>query len=179
MNTKETAMKIIVDFLVSEDKCLYVNGTHQFKKHSLVLGCLKDLETPSTILFRTNAMKNLGAVFGTNGTQFKTGVAYPLGKHKLYFDSLNPTSQRNTPRNLDYVVVYPIDSACKDKKAKEIIQDVFHLSKQKVFLVSWTDVFDDSLIREYVDRYVTYDAEEDDPAYHQRVLELHRQRGKL
>ncbi|GED55463.1 hypothetical protein EDM54_23840 [Brevibacillus borstelensis] len=174
MNTKENAMKSIVDFFLSEDKCLYVNGTHQNKKHPLVLRCLKNLAEPSSILFRTNAMGNLGTIFGTNGKRFKSGVAYPLGIHKLYFDSLNPTSQRNTPGNLDYVVVYPVDSVCKDKKAKEIIQDVLQMAKQKVILVSWTDVFDNSVVKEYVDRYVAYDAEEDDPAYHQRVLELYK-----
>lgn len=63
----------------------------------------------------------------------------------------------------------------KNQKAKdELLEDLLtrkHI--EKIFIVTWTDIRHDyDLLADYVDRTVIYDAEEEDAAYHQRVIEI-------
>ncbi|MNP75240.1 hypothetical protein D3C76_1722680 [compost metagenome] len=61
---------------------------------------------------------------------------------------------------------------CKSNGKDRIIEDLHErVSKTgKIFLVSWTDNYDYNWLSNIVERHVVYDAEEEDPEYHNRVL---------
>ena len=60
----------------------------------------------------------------------------------------------------------------KDEQRKEILDDLIRNTVHKVFIVSWTDSYDYSWLDEFgIDRTVVFDAEEEDSAYHGRVIE--------
>jgi hypothetical protein len=70
--------------------------------------------------------------------------------------------------------VYPIDAIARGGVKLECIDDLFDFKRfDKIIFVSWTDnpINDYSLFDKYVDRKCIYDAEEEDSAYHARVIE--------
>lgn len=174
MNTKENAIKSIFDFLQSEEKSMLLTGTHQFIKHELVLETIiNHVAAKSDILFRVNSMKHLGSILEDFNSNYQTGVAYIAGKHHIYFDSFNKTSWKNTSYEYDLAIVYPIDSILRNNNKKEVLQDLFDVRDiNKIFLISWTDnpAYDFRTLSDYYDRHAVYDAEEEDPDYHKRVL---------
>jgi hypothetical protein len=173
MNTLTAAEKQLNDFMNSDEKCVLITGTHQFEKHVLALRTVAKQADRSNILFRVNALDNLGSILKSHNRKYKSGVAYKVGSNNLYFDSLRSNTWRNTPQNIEYAILYPLDSVTKSNNQQEVIDDLFSFTGiKKIFLVSWTDRHDFSWVNEYIDRHVIYDAEEENPAYHQRVLDL-------
>lgn len=170
MNTLEKAVHEIENFLTSNEKCMLLKGTNQYKKHPLVLSLINQSNEDVKILFRVNALQNLNTFLQIN-QNLKTGTAYNFGGNILYIDSINSQSWTKTPNDFDFAVLYPVDSAIKSNRSDSILLDVFSRSK-KVILVSWTDSYDYSSIENVIDRIVTYDAEAEDPDYHSRVLEF-------
>lgn len=172
MNTRKMATESIVEFIKSDEKCALLTGTYQNEKHPLVLSTINELFKGSRILFRANSMQNLSTFFRAN-KNFKTGVAYNLGSNTMYVDTINPRTWRNSPNNFNFAVVYPFDSVTKDGNKQSIMDDLFkHRNIEKVFLVSWTDNIDFSWSNDYVDRKIAFDAEEENPEYHQRMIDL-------
>ncbi|WP_062353383.1 hypothetical protein [Bacillus kwashiorkori] len=173
MNTREKARGEIIEFIKSEgEKCTLLTGTFQNEKHPLVLRTINELLEGCSILFRANSMQNLGSFFNNHSTNFKTGVAYKLGKSRMYIDTINPMTWKKSPHNLDIAVVYPFDSVTKNNSKKRIMDDLFtYRDIQKIFLVSWTDTHDFSWAEEYIDRKIVFDAEEEDPEYHERMID--------
>ncbi|GAA4879703.1 hypothetical protein GCM10023310_69850 [Paenibacillus vulneris] len=176
MNTRSEAFRKISEFLTSDEKGLLITGTHQYEKHPLVLRAIaQTISTPSTILFRANSMQNLGTIFEARTANYQTGTPYKLGNHKMFIDTINKTSWKNTRYNYDFAVLYPVDPLMRSQKLyNEIIEDLFEDRRiSKVFLVSWTDrpEYDYSLLNKYVQKHVVFDALEEDPDYHKRVIE--------
>lgn len=173
MNTQQKALRELEAFVHSKETCVLITGTHQYQKHRLALKVLGENLVDAQILFRVNAINNLDSILGSNFSKHKPGESYKLGPNRLYIDSVNPRSWGKTPSVIDAAVLYPLDSVNRDKNKQEIIRDLLHLRKvKKLFLASWTDTHDFSWVNEYIDRHVIYDAEEEDPEYHQRVLNL-------
>jgi hypothetical protein len=102
-----------------------------------------------------------------------TGEGYKVGNHIMYLDSINTTSWIKTGYNYDIGILYPLDSTYRDSKRDEILDDLFDRCN-KVFLASWTDnlSYDYSEIKDYYDQQVVYDALEERPDYHQRMLDV-------
>ncbi|NRS14935.1 hypothetical protein HP398_00620 [Brevibacillus sp. HB1.4B] len=175
MNNRSNAYEKIVDFLASSKKALLLTGTHQYEKHPLILKAIKtNVEKPSTVLFRANSMKNLDAIFNTN-KQFKTGTAYKFGNHQLFIDSINPSSWKTTKRKYDYAILYPFDSTIKGSSFEKVMEDLYtRRDINKIFLVSWTDNvgYDYRKMSQFYDEHVIFDALEEKPDYHQRVLDV-------
>lgn len=170
MNTLEKAVHEIENFLTSNEKCMLLKGTNQYKKHPLVISLINQSSENIKLLFRVNALQNLDTFLQIN-QKLKTGTPYKYDKNILYIDSINSQSWTKTPNDFDYAVIYPIDSIIKSNQRDSIMLDVFRRAK-KVILVSWTDSYDYSSIANVIDRIVTYDAEAEDPDYHARVLEF-------
>jgi hypothetical protein len=67
-----------------------------------------------------------------------------------------------------------MDSFCESKQdVKDELMDNLLKWKdiKKIFIVTWTDIRHDySWLNDYVDRTIVFDAEEENLAYHQRVL---------
>ncbi|WP_238655882.1 hypothetical protein [Paenibacillus piscarius] len=170
MNTRQNAEKEIREFLNSDESVILITGTHQYQKHSLVLEVLSEVASPSTVLFRANSMRNFGTILENPTATYKTGHGYGFGSHRVYVDSIKSTSWTKTPYAVDFSIIYPIDSVCKNNSKEEIIQDLVQRTNNKVFLISWTDNYDYSWLDELVDRKVIYDVEVEDPEYHARML---------
>lgn len=171
MNTIAKAIESLDEFMGSEEKVVLITGTHQYKKHLLALSTIGKGTNASKILFRVNALQNAPDFLKAKGP-FKTGTAYKIGQNNsLYVDTIRSITWNKSPYEVDFSVLYPLDSTCKDNKKNEIVEDLISRTKKKVFVVSWTDMHDYSWLNEYVDRHVILDAEEEDPEYHQRVLD--------
>ncbi|WP_010500116.1 hypothetical protein [Paenibacillus elgii] len=180
MNTRNDAIEGIINFLKSDKKSLLLTGTHQYEKHKIVLQTIsRNIESSSTILFRGNSVQNFGTFFENHTADFKTGNGYKLGKHVMYLDTMNRTSWKKSKSNYDFGVIYPLDSVYKNSKRAEILDDMFDRCN-KVFLVSWTDnlSYDYTKISNYYDDHIVFDALEERPDYHKRMLDsIQNQRG--
>ena len=58
-NNKENLLRNIEEFLNSDEKCMFITGTHQYRKHIMVMAALDQLRPESHILFRSSTMQNL------------------------------------------------------------------------------------------------------------------------
>jgi hypothetical protein len=176
MNSRKQAEERIAIFLKSEKRFLKLTGTHQNRKHLLVIELvLSQYLTPATILFRANHVNNIESFVSPllrlpkspkPGAQFNV-----RGGYMLYFDTINPASWQSSPRQIDVAIVYPLDSLRADE-GDDCVQDLLHRNARKVFLVSWTDNRDFSWTKQFEPVEVVYDAEEEDPDYHRRMTEL-------
>lgn len=179
MNTRSEAYEQIKDFLLSDEKGLLLTGTHQYEKHPLIMKAIaQTINKPATILFRANSMQNLGTFFEARSTNFKTGTGYKLGNHQLYVDTINKSSWKNTNHRYNYAILYPLDSSIRNlKNLREILYDLYETRDiDKIFFVSWTDQieYDYEYLKneDYIQRHVIFDALEERPDYHQRMLEV-------
>ena len=176
MNNRQQATEKIIDFLKSEKKILLLTGTYQYEKHKLVLQQIaRSVLEPSSILFRVNGMDNVGTFLGKNTVRFKTGIPYKFGNHKLFIDTINASSWKKTYCKYDFAILYPIDSVLKIKNKEAVLDDLcIHRCIGKIFIVSWTDheIDDYSWLDKYqLDDRVIFDAEEENPRYHAKILE--------
>jgi hypothetical protein len=175
MNTLQKAIDEIDEFLKTDERCLLLTGTYQNKKHILALAVVIERYLSSaTILFRANSVQNvntfLSPVFGSKN--FSTGRSYTLKEgFRLSIDSINSRSWGSTPSSLDIAIVYPIDSLKYDE-GDECVHDLLRRGAKKIFLVSWTDNKDFSWTNQFSPVHVVYDAEEEDPEYHKRMLDI-------
>ncbi len=174
MNGKDQAIKEIEEFLESDGKGLLITGTHQYEKHRLVMKILNKYYKNAHILFRINSMDNLtdDAFIGLHKKP-KSGERLKIGNNYYEFDSFNTRNTwSKTSNDFDFAILYPIDALCRSMK-KEAIENLYNTKRiGKVFLCSWTDNvnYDFSKFAEFYSKQVIYDAEEEDPNYHQRVL---------
>jgi hypothetical protein len=176
MNTRKQAEEKIAFFLRSDRRFLQLTGTHQNRKHLLALELvLSHYPSPATVLFRANHVRNIESFLSPlmklpksprPGTQFNI-----QGGYMLYFDTINPASWRSSPKGIDAAILYPLDSLNPDE-GDDCVQDLVRRNTKKVFLVSWTDNRDFSWTNQFDPVQVIYDAEEEDPDYHKRMMEL-------
>lgn len=178
---RENTVNLLFEFIDSDtEKVVLLKGTHQFEKHSLVLAFITQLRFFEKGVFRSNSLQNIPlfmeyAGFKNARGKLAAGQEYILQGTSLYFDSvLTRSTWSKTPTDLDFALVYPMDVFRKSKEflKEEFLDDLFRFKNiKKIFLVTFTDVQDDySWLNEYVDRTIIFDAEDEDPDYHQRVL---------
>lgn len=155
---------------------MLITGTHQYEKHMEVLRTInKNVQDGVKVLFRVNAKDNIESIFNNKIKSPKLNTRIKLSKLNLYIDTINSRTWKGGKYNIS--IIYPIDSVCrmKEKQHEEIINNLLRNTVNKLFMVSWTDNFDYSWVDEFgIDRRVIFDAEEEeeDSAYHNRVLDL-------
>jgi hypothetical protein len=178
MYGKEQAIFQIEGFLSSKEKGLLITGTHQYEKHILAMKLINKHYKNAHILFRINSLQNItdDPFLGCVGVkkQPKAGEKIRIGNNMYEFDSIfNRGTWSRTDYKFDFAICYPIDALARERDSKPI-EDLFKQKDiEKIILCSWTDgsEYDYPFISNYYDRHVIYDAEEEDPAYHKRVLE--------
>ena len=179
MSNKATAISQFEDFFKSDDKGVLITGTHQYEKHKLAMKVINKHYSGAKILFRINALKNIdGDVFlGWAGVkkQPKAGEKVRIGKNYYQFDSFNNSGTwYKTDHKFDLAIIYPIDYLCRERVIKPI-QDLYeHKQINKIILCSWTDkaTQDYSILNDYFTNHIVYDALEEAPEYHKRVLDI-------
>lgn len=174
MNNRENLKKEIIEFIKSDnEKIMLITGTHQYEKHMEVLRTLNEnVQDGVKVLFRINGANNIDNIFERKLKSAKLNTRIKVGNLRLYIDTINRRTWKNERYNVS--VVYPVDSICrmKSEQRKEVISNIIRNTVNKVFVVSWTDSYDYSWLDEFgIDRTVVFDAEEEDPAYHGRVID--------
>jgi len=172
MNGRQLAIDGITKFMYSKEKGLLLTGTHQLKKHRLIMTLLEEYCQNAKILFRINALQNLTSYsfLGLRNPP-RAGELMRLGHNYYQFDAMtNSGTWRKSGFGFNFAIVYPIDYLCK-KPYLEPIDDIVNRT-DKLFLCSWTDMveYDFTVFSDYYTSHVVYDAEEEDIAYHKRVL---------
>lgn len=171
MNTGTQATQKILSFLQGDEKYLLLTGTHQYKKHALALAItLSEYPPPTTILFRADHMRGLRVHLKLDREPKPRKPIVVHDGHTLFGDTINPKTWRSSPRNIDVAIVYPVDSLKYDAGG-ECVRDLTRRGAKKIFLVSCTDNTDFSWTEYFNPVHVTYDAEEEDPEYHRRMIE--------
>lgn len=176
MNTRKKATQAILSFLQSSERFLLLTGTYQNEKHVLALSIvLTKYPSPATILFRVNHLDNvvnfLSPILNLSEKP-KTGVPISIpGDYTLYVDTINSRSWRSSPSDIDVAMVYPVDSLDYDN-GDDCVRDLMRRNAKKIFLISWTDNVDFSWIEQFNLMYVVFDAEEEKPDYHKRMIEM-------
>jgi len=181
-NNRDNTVRELNEFIESDsEKVILLKGTHQYEKHSLVLKIISESNQFNVGLYRSNSLQNVAdqlrqAKYNVKiNHKFSSGKRYNLSGVTFYFDSLfTKSTWRNSPQELDFALIYPMDSFCEKKEPvkKEFISDILnHRSIRKIFIVTWTDIRHDyDWLQPFVDRTIVFDAEEENPEYHKRVL---------
>ena len=174
MNTRKNLQDEILNFLQDEnEKVMLITGTNQYEKHMEVLRVInKNVPDRVKVLFRANGKDNLQNIFENKIGSPKLNTLVRLGRLNLYIDTINRRTWQGGKYN--FSIIYPIDSLCrmKDEQREEIMKNLLRKTVNKLFIVSWTDNFDYNWLEQFgIDRKVVFDAEEEDSAYHNRVLE--------
>jgi len=175
MHTREKAIQAVSSFLQSDKRFLLLTGTHQHRKHVLALSIvLSQYPSPATILFRTNHSHSVGVFLAPVLNLLrepKVGIPIDVqGGYTLYADTINRRSWRSSPYNIDVAILYPLDALGYDD-GDECVQDLVRKRAKKILLVSCTDNRDFGWADQFNPIHVKYDAEEEDPEYHKRVIE--------
>ena len=178
MSNKATVISQFEEFLKSDDKGVLITGTHQYEKHKLAMAVIDKYFRNANILFRINSLQNIcdAPFLGWAGVkkQPKAGEKIKIGKNFYQFDSFNNEGTwYKTDHKVDIAIIYPIDAMFRNNNFKAI-KDLFEFKNiDKIIMCSWTDKadYDYSLLSEYYNTYIIYDALEEDPEYHKRVLE--------
>lgn len=178
MNGQKDAIKSIEEFLKSDNKCMLITGTHQFKKHLLAMYVINQHYKNARILFRTNVMDNLTNINYLGkfiDKKPKIGELFKIENNYYSADTFQKSSWWKTDEDFNFSIFYPLDSILRDSVTPNCIHNLFNEKKiNKIFLVSWTDHNSDnySKFEKYIDAKTIYDAEEEDIHYHKRVLGL-------
>ena len=175
MHTRKEANEAVSSFLRTEERFLLLTGTHQYEKHVLALNIiLSEYPSPAQILFRVNHSSSIDSFLSPVldlAHELKIGTPTNIqGGYTLYVDTINPTSWRSSPYEIDVAAVYPIDSLEYDA-GDDCVQDLIRRKAKKILLVSWTDDRDFGWVDQFNPVRVVFDAEEENPEYHKRVLE--------
>ncbi len=174
MHTREKAIVQIKEFFNSDEQSLLLTGTHQYRKHDLIIKLINKYMSNKSILIRTSGIKDVQRLF-ENPLNYdlrstKAGKDYYISNNIYNFDSYQTSSTwYKTKNKYDYAIVYPIDSIEKDDTLKNLF---CYKVVEKIFLCSWHRPKKISVFEKYFQRHVIYDAEEERPDYHQRVLKL-------
>jgi hypothetical protein len=177
MNNRSQLLQGLEDFFSSNERVLLVTGTHQYNKHKVVMAYIDKAFQNARIHFRTNGMDNLcnKDFLGFAGLKKKpnSGDLVRLSNNWYIFDSFNTRTWHNTLGNNNISLIYPVDAIIRNKSFN-IIEEILDRTTQKIILISWTDHTNDDYeaLSEVYDRCLVYDAEEENPEYHKRVLEL-------
>ncbi|MDW8781987.1 hypothetical protein [Bacillus cereus] len=164
MNTRKKVTEELVEFLISDKKCVLLTGKRQNEKHGLVLSVLRAIPDDVKVLFRVNTLNSAGDFLGERGRKMQTGKKYSAGNLGVFVDSINERSWNKTPQDFDYAILYPIDAINKDTNKKKVIEDLFNYRNiKKIFLVSWVDDRDFGWLNDYIDKHIIFDVEEENP----------------
>ncbi|MEH6945153.1 hypothetical protein [Bacillus sp. JJ722] len=157
MNTLSKAIEQLEEFMNSTERIVLIKGTQHFKKHILALHMVGNVTENCNILFRSNTIQNAGDFLKTK-TPAKSGKAYSFNDHhSVYIDTNSSFTWKKSPQEVDYSILYPFDSVCKEQNKEAVIEDIIKRTKKKIFIVSCKDTYDYEWLHNYAYRQVIYD----------------------
>lgn len=179
MNNKDSLINNILNFLENNEKVVLITGTNQYEKHKTVIAILNKYCPKSKILFRTNSMSNIydESFLGWTGylkKKIKSGETFKISKNYYQVDSFNTErTWYQTDINFDYAILYPLDACLRNNSLEKVLNNLLNEKNiKKIFLISWTDskYYNYEKFSHYYSQRFIYDALEEDPEYHKRVL---------
>ena len=180
MSNRQQATRAILSFFGSTDRVLLLTGTYQNEKHVLVLSTIfASYPQNARILFRANSVQHIEdflAPLIRLPTHPQRGAPIKVGRFELYTDTISPQTWRSSPNAIDLAIIYPVDSLDYESGG-ECVQDILRRGAKKVLLVSWTDNKDFGWVDAFDPVKVIFDAEEERPDYHGRMIEMLGERG--
>lgn len=130
-----------------ESKSILVTGSNSFTKYLKVLQYLDSLGKRLKVLIRINSIQNSETILKDN---IKMGTPRKVGNLTIYVDSMQSISQRNTPRDFNYIIVYPIDSL--EGVGDDNIDDILNYRQaEKILWISCQDLDDYIYVKEICD----------------------------
>ena len=165
MRNEILTLNKIEEFIKSDSKHCLIKGTNVNKKHLNILKYLNSLGKKLRILIRINSMQNSETFLGYNA---KTNKPRKIGNLNIYVDSMQASSQKNTPREFSYIIVYPIESlkGISDKNIDDILN---HKVASKIFWISHHDSTDYSYIKEICDIKSEINIDSNDDVIHNNI----------
>lgn len=165
MRNEILTMNKIEEFLKSDNKHCLIKGTDINKKHLNILKCLNSTGKKLRILIRINSMQNSETFLGC---KVQTNKPQKIGNMSIYVDSMQVSSQKNTPKEFSCIIIYPIDSlkGINDKNIHDILNNKL---ASKVFWISHHDSIDYSYIEEICDIKHEINIDSDDDVTHNNI----------
>ncbi|MCT4593564.1 MAG: hypothetical protein N4A57_04740 [Anaeromicrobium sp.] len=163
---KEVVIEKLNNFIGSKNKNCLVVGTNVQIKYKNIIAYLNSLNQPLKILIRINSMKNCEYILGFKA---KSGKSIKHRNLTIHVDSMQATSQRNTHRNFNCVLVYPIDSlkGINDNNIKDILN---YRNSEKIFWISNYDSKDYSYLKHICNVKDVIEINNSDDIIHNRIL---------
>lgn len=166
MNDCESVIKQINEFLESdEEKVMLIKGTNYKEKFSLVLERLIQNKNFNNGVLRFRAFNSIHLFFDQTKYEIpknigKTKKVYPIKNTVFHFDSFSKTTWRQTPLELDFALICPIESynsESNDSK-EEFLQNILEEKTiRKVLMVSHIDDKGDyEWLNQCVDRTIEF-----------------------
>ena len=180
MNGRQHAEQQIRDFIESDEQGMLLTGTHQFEKHKLIMAIIGTDYPNASVLFRIDGMGNTTnpSLVGLS-RQPKAGEVVRYLRCRYSFDATTrPSTWDQTVRPFSAAIVYPLDWMMKERKLEPLKELTRCRKISKVFYCSCKDFpeYDYSLLEGLYQRHVVFDSEEENPEYHQRVLDSQKKR---
>ncbi len=179
MNNRANAIDKIKEFLLSDKKYLFLYGTYIYEKIKLALDVvLSNYPQDKIILFRSNSMAQaeMDLEILKPEHRIKTGKPLLRNEKKIFIDSSNCRSWGKTPNKVDLSIIYPVGSLKKydDNYFRKCLIDIDNRTEEKIIFISYLDIVPLTEIFDLIPIEVEFDLEEEDPDYHQRMLEFYK-----
>ena len=104
--------------------------------------------------------------------QPKSNTWIKIKRHYYKFDTFTRWNNATRADYYDFAIIYPIDAVLRGDFSNDRVEELFEeYNIRKIFLITWTDTLPHELstIHNNVDRVIVYDAQEDNPEYHERM----------
>lgn len=176
MNGKEKAIRQLLTFLKSDERFAILTGTHQHKKHKLALQVIDYYYRRKNILFRGSNLTTISEYL-EEFKPIKTGRPYQLQNNTMYIDTVDRKAWGKNGQPTEIAIVYPLKVIEKKEVREQVVNNLIDSLKiEKVLFISCQDTLDLSWAKD-INTKIVYDSLEDDPEYHQRVLDFMSKNG--
>lgn len=176
MNGKKEAISQLLTFLKSDERFAILTGTHEHKKHKLALQVIDYYYKGKNILFRGNTKQNV-SIYLLDHKAVKIGHPYRLQNNVMYIDTVNRRTWGKNGQPTEIAIVYPLKSIEKKQDRDLVVNNLIDsLKVKKVLFISCYDTLDLSWTKD-IKTKIVYDSLEENPEYHQRVLDMMSKKG--
>lgn len=190
MSDVKNAYDQIVDFLNNTtEKTLLIYGIADEKKHISLLKALNAQGKQQGLIFLIHTTKDEMKSFFRWAGLYKVkvpsryGQAVKLSNITIYFDNLSTKSSCDKYDNhaFDFMIVWPIQSVTKNNNEIQMLKEMARRQKTKkiIFLTIKEPWYSPDPIKEFVDRTIKLDCENDDPDEYQRIIAAYKEDLKI
>jgi glycerophosphoryl diester phosphodiesterase len=181
MKDVEEAYNKIMDFLNSKtEKTLLLRGIADKEKHQVLLKALDKKSSMKGLVYLIHTTKDgiedffrWAEIYNVKlPKKYREGMK--ISNLTIYFDKLKINTETNRYDNyeLDFMIIWPIQSVTKDDKEIEMLKQMSERQKTKkvIFLTIKEPWCNPEKFETFVDRVIKLDCENDNPEEYHRIL---------